>query len=153
MENIVFFDLEINPQTKKILDIGASKMDDSRFHSPSSKDFEHFVKGVTFIAGHNIINHDLKYLKDKISRPDFPQKIIDTLPFSPLLFPKKPYHRLLKDDKLQTEEKNNPLNDAQKAKELFLDECKAFNKLADNLKIIFYHLLKKQKEFKDFFLF
>ncbi len=46
--------------------------------------------------------------------------VIDTLFFSPLLFPAKPYHSLLKDDKLQTEEMNNPLNDAIKAKRSFL---------------------------------
>jgi ATP-dependent DNA helicase RecQ len=32
-------------------------------------------------------------------------KIIDILFLSPLLFPTKPYHRLLKDDKLQTDSK------------------------------------------------
>lgn len=42
--------------------------------------------------------------------------VIDTLYLSPLLFPHRPYHKLLKDDKLQTEEINNPLNDAKKAK-------------------------------------
>jgi len=41
---------------------------------------------------------------------------------SPLLFPEKPYHRLLKDDKLQPEELNNPVNDSKKAEELFYDE-------------------------------
>ena len=33
---------------------------------------------------------------------------------TPLLFPRRPYHKLLKDDKIQTEELNNPLNDAKK---------------------------------------
>jgi ATP-dependent DNA helicase RecQ len=37
---------------------------------------------------------------------------IDTLPLSPLLFPKKPYHRLIKDDKLFSDQLNNPINDA-----------------------------------------
>ena len=36
--------------------------------------------------------------------------------------PKKPYHHLLKDDKLQSAQLNNPLNDAMKAQELYEDE-------------------------------
>ncbi|HWQ42223.1 MAG TPA: hypothetical protein VN456_09340 [Desulfosporosinus sp.] len=43
--------------------------------------------------------------------------IIDTL----FLSPAKPYHKLLKDDKLQTEDTNNPLNDSLKVKDLFFD--------------------------------
>lgn len=52
-------------------------------------------------------------------------RTIDTLYLSPLLFPNKPYHRLLKDDELQTDEMNYPLNDAIRAKELFYDEVTA----------------------------
>ncbi len=47
---------------------------------------------------------------------------VDTLCLSPLLFPAKPYHRLLKDDKLQTDSLSNPLDDAVKLFELFCDE-------------------------------
>jgi ATP-dependent DNA helicase RecQ len=68
-----------------------------------------------------------------------------------LLFPRKPYHALVKDEKLQTDELNNPLNDAIKAKDLFLDEVLAFNNLADSLKNIFFLLLQNQKEFMAFF--
>ncbi|HWQ43658.1 MAG TPA: hypothetical protein VN456_16720 [Desulfosporosinus sp.] len=32
---------------------------------------------------------------------------IDTLFLAPLLFPAKPYHKLLKDDKLQTEDQQS----------------------------------------------
>lgn len=41
-------------------------------------------------------------------------------------FPAKPYHKLLKDDKLQTEDTNNPLNDSIKARDLFFDEIATF---------------------------
>jgi len=34
-------------------------------------------------------------------------------------------HKLLKDDKLQTEDTNNPINDSIKAKDLFFDEIAA----------------------------
>ena len=67
------------------------------------------------------------------------------------MFPEKPYHKLLKDDKLQTEELNNPLNDAIKAKDLFYDEINAFQSLPNYLKHIFCALLFDFPEFRGFF--
>ena len=120
----------------------------------SITEFKKFIQKVKFISGHNIFDHDLKYLQTTSLNQLASQKgIIDTLYLSPLLFPKKPYHNLVKDDKLQTDEVNNPLNDSKKAKELFFDECSAFHKLDEEFKEILYHLLKNQKEFKDFFLY
>ncbi len=78
---------------------------------------------------------------------------IDTLYLSPLLFPARPYHSLLKDDKLQSGEINNPLNDAKKARDLFFDEVTAFQKIDGDLKRIFYSLLKEEKEFCSFFYY
>lgn len=78
---------------------------------------------------------------------------LDTLYFSPLLFPTRPYHALLKDDKLQSEELNNPLNDSMKARDLFFDEVSAFKNLDNALNQIFYALLKDKKEFSSFFKF
>ena len=59
---------------------------------------------------------------------------IDTLYLSPLLFPHRPYHALLKDDKLQTDELNNPLNDSIKAMQLFYDEVNAFHALLPSMR-------------------
>ena len=75
---------------------------------------------------------------------------IDTLPLSPLLFPKKPYHRLLKDDKLQVDELNNPVNDAKKARDLFFDEVAAWGQLSVGKQKIFQSLLSDTREFKGF---
>jgi ATP-dependent DNA helicase RecQ len=72
---------------------------------------------------------------------------------SPLLFPTRPYHALLKDDKLQTEDTNNPLNDSIKAKDLFFDEVAAFQQTDEMLKKILYLLLNNKKEFRPFFHF
>jgi len=79
--------------------------------------------GSEYVCGHNIFNHDLKYIRNALiyAGLDDPN-IIDTLFLSPLLFPARPYHKLLKDDKLQTEDINNLLNDSIKAKDLFFDE-------------------------------
>lgn len=62
-------------------------------------------------------------------------------------------HKLLKDDKLQTEDTNNPLNDSIKAKDLFFDEISAFQQADVGLRQIYYQLLRDQKEFFSFFHF
>lgn len=79
--------------------------------------------------------------------------IIDTLYFSPLLFPARPYHRLVKDDKLDPEHYNNPLNDAIKARNLFYDEVNIFQRADENLKQVYYLLLSNVREFADFFVY
>jgi ATP-dependent DNA helicase RecQ len=152
MKSITFFDTEIEPKNKKILDIGGVKNDGNIFHSNSLKKFADFLNNTEFICGHNIIRHDLKYIQKDLSSQGINHlKFIDTLFLSPLLFPTKPYHRLLKDDKIQTDELNNPVNDSQKAKDLFFDEITAFDKLDDSLKQIYYLLLSGHEEFLYFF--
>ena len=154
MNSITFIDTEIEPKSFKILDIGGIKDNGDSFHSNSISAFIDFLKGTEFICGHNILNHDIKYIYDAIKDSGINQSnIIDTLFLSPLLFPTNPYHALLKDDKIQTEDLNNPLNDSIKAKDLFFDEVSAFSPLDDSLKKIFYLLLNDKKEFHSFFDF
>jgi ATP-dependent DNA helicase RecQ len=154
MPPITFIDTEIDPASRKILDIGGIKGDGSYFHSASVDGFIRFIKGSQFICGHNILNHDLKYIGKAISDAGVnPENIIDTLFLSPLLFPTKPYHALVKDDKLQSDETNNPLNDSKKAKELFDDETAAFHQTEETIKQVFCLLLKNTKEFRSFFRF
>ncbi|MDD3321441.1 MAG: RecQ family ATP-dependent DNA helicase [Paludibacter sp.] len=154
MKTIAFIDTEIEPKSRKILDIGSVKGDGSSFHKNSVVEFVQFVNGTKFICGHNIFNHDIKYIGNALNIAGINAvNIIDTLYFSPLLFPTKPYHALLKDDKLQTEEMNNPLNDAIKARDLFYDEMAAFKQTDEKLQQIFYLLLKDRKEFQSFFRF
>ncbi len=69
---------------------------------------------------------------------------------SPLLFPTRPYHRLLKDDKLIDDQINNPVNDSKKAKDLLLDEIACWNSLPETKRWIFRSLLKGKKEFDGF---
>ncbi|WP_373516152.1 DEAD/DEAH box helicase, partial [Pricia sp.] len=147
-----FIDTEIDPKSKKIVDIGSVKSDGSIFHSNSINDFADFLNNADFICGHNIIRHDLKYIQKYLSSQGINHlRYIDTLVLSPLLFPTKPYHRLLKDEKIQTDELNNPVNDSQKAKDLFYDEIAAFGTLDESLKQIYYLLLKEHDEFLYFF--
>lgn len=152
MNSIAFIDTEIEPKSRKILDIGSIKSDDSLFHKASVVDFIQFLHGTKFICGHNIFNHDIKYIGKALSDAEISSaNIIDTLFLSPLLFPTKPYHSLLKDDKLQSDDLNNPLNDSIKAKDLFYDEVAAFQHTDETLKQIFYLLLHDKKEFRSFF--
>ena len=151
MKRIAFFDTEISIKSGQIKDIGAIKNTGETFHSNNILRFKHFIKDVRYLCGHNIFEHDIKYLTKYIDFNYF--KVIDTLFWSPLLFPAKPYHHLVKDDKLQSEELNNPLNDAIKARDLFYDEIGKFQDLDSGLKQIFYQLLYEQKQFADFFHF
>src|SRR5690606_15459090 len=147
MNSIAFIDLEINPSNKKILDIGAVKLDGSQFHQMSLDAFYHFFDGTQYVCGHNIFKHDINYLsKDLQTAP-----IIDTLYLSPLFFLHKQSHALLKDDKLLPDERNNPLNDAIKARDLFQEEITAFHEMDVALKIILSALLIDKKEFSAFF--
>lgn len=142
---IVFIDTEVNPQTNKVADYGALREDGAVLHSHSKADFDAFVSKCDIVCGHNIINHDLKYTALR-GNPT----IVDTLFLSPLLFPKRPYHHLVKDDKLQVDELNNPVNDSLKARDLLNDEVAAWNQLSQGRKDIYYQLLNETEQFKGF---
>ena len=149
-KSVVFIDAEIGLEDKKIHDLGAMKDDRTYFHSASIRDFFSFISGADFLCGHNIVHHDLKYIR-AATEDDLQIMAIDTLYLSPLLFPKRHYHALLKDDKLQVEELNNPVNDCQKAANLFYDEVNAFFALSSKVKQIFFCLLYSYPEFTGFF--
>ena len=152
MASIIFFDTEIDPKTGKILDIGAVRDDGVIFHQNSIHDFLGFLQGTEFVCGHNVLSHDMKYVGKAMKTAGIDgSNVIDTLYLSPLMFPKKPYHSLLKDDKLLADELSNPLNDSEKARELFDSECTAFNAIDEDLKEIYYSLLENTAEFGAFF--
>ncbi len=154
MSLVTFIDIEVAPESQKILDIGGVKSNGDSFHSNSITNFIRFINGSAFICGHNILKHDLKYLGPHVIDAGANiENAIDTLFLSPLLFPTKPYHALVKDDKLQSDDSNNPLNDSIKAKDLFNDEVAAFKQLDETLKQIFYLLLNDKREFQSFFRF
>lgn len=148
-KSIAFIDSEIGSDNK-IKDLGAVFENGGEFHSVSLNEFSDFITGAEYLCGHNIIHHDLKYILPA-TNTTVTDKYIDTLYLSPLLFPERPYHALVKDDKLLCDELNNPLNDSKKAQKLFHDEVNAFLTLNDNIKKIYYLLLKAEKEFCGFF--
>src|SRR3712207_271779 len=145
--NYAIVDVEVGLKDHKIHDIGALKHDNTTFHKTSKEELFIFLNNIDYICGHNIIHHDAKYLfADKTCR----WILVDTLYVSPLLFPERPYHRLVKDDKLISEQMNNPVNDCKKAKDLLLDEIAHWNALSKEKRILFASLLKDKKEFEGF---
>ena len=150
VSEIVFFDMEAD---KTPPEIGAVDSNNKEMHSSSKSAFSAFIQGAEYLCGHNIFEHDLKYVQDAIARSPV-RKFIDTLYWSPLLFPLKPYHKIGKQYKIVSEDDpNNPVFDAKLTRDLFFDELSTFNNLDGLLKSIYYTLLCEQKEFKDFFRF
>ena len=117
---IVFIDTEVSEKTHRIQDFGGVREDGVRFHSSRIAAFVHFLKDALrpgdtirdrlFLCGHNLLAHDFIYLMQETGGADLLNRgedmrllreaiPVDTLPMSPLLFPKRPYHALLKDDK------------------------------------------------------
>ena len=140
-------DVEIGMRDHKIHDIGALRYDGAVYHGTSRDEFVEFLGETDFICGHNIIHHDAKYLfLDEACH----WILVDTLYVSPLLFPERPYHRLVKDDKLMTEQMNNPVNDCEKARDLLLDEIARWNLLSNEKRKLFASLLRGKKEFEGF---
>ena len=149
---LVFIDAEIGVEDQKIHDLGALREDQTCFHSGSVQDFLAFIADADYVCGHNILQHDLSYITRALGCK-LQAESIDTLPLSPLLFPRRPYHALLKDDKLQVEELNNPVCDCRKAASLFYDEVNAFQALPRQMQDIYAGLLQDRPLFRAFFAY
>lgn len=146
----VFVDVEVGVSDKKIHDIGALRWDGAVYHSADKHGLMNFLKDADFVCGHNIINHDARYL---FGDGTGGRLLVDTLFLSPLLFPERPYHRLLKEDKLLSDQMNNPVNDCEKACDLLMDEVARWNGLPDRMQTIFATLLQDSAEFSGFLAF
>lgn len=145
-----FVDVEVGLKDRKIHDIGAIRWDGAVYHSANKQELMIFLKDVDFVCGHNIINHDAKYLFGERSHN---YVLVDTLFLSPLLFPERPYHHLLKDDKLLSDQMNNPVNDCEKAHDLLMDEVARWESLSASMQIIYSTLLQDINEFRGFLAF
>lgn len=142
-----FVDVEVGLKDKRIHDIGILRWDGAKYHSADKRAAISFLGDVDFVCGHNVIHHDMKYLLgDEVQR----WQLVDTLYVSPLLFPERPYHHLLKDDKLMNEQMNNPVNDCEKACDLMMDEIAKWKALPDAHRFIYATLLRDVPEFAGF---
>ncbi len=146
-QRYALIDVEVGIRDHKVHDIGALRYDDAIFHQSSPDTLATFLQGIDYLCGHNIIHHDAKFLFGETLQTWL---LVDTLYLSPLLFPERPYHRLVKDEKLVCDELNNPVNDCKKARELLFDEIEAWNSLPDTKQGIFAALLSSVTEFHGF---
>lgn len=145
-----FLDCEVGIKSKKIYDIGALRWDGSIFHSADRHAAIQFLEDADYICGHNIIHHDTKFLfGEDVNK----WALVDTLYISPILFPERPYHRLLKNDKLVSEQMNNPVNDCEKARDLLMEEVAEWNMLTTEKQTIYTTLLHEVPEFRGFLEF
>jgi ATP-dependent DNA helicase RecQ len=116
----------------KLREIGAYRPDtDTRLRiSGKANDLtnklDQITQGAAFVLGHNVIAFDqpaLAILHPSLALHQLP--LVDTLELSPVAFPQNPYHRLVKDYKLYSTTRNDPVRDAELAYELFLDQAEA----------------------------
>lgn len=129
-------DIETSRQDQMILrELGVFRPDtDARERIPGKaanlvQRLDQLTQGAAFVLGHNIVAFDqpaLALLHPNLTLHQLP--LVDTLELSPLAFPQNPYHRLVKDYKLCTTTKNDPVRDAELAYELFLDQGEALRK-------------------------
>ncbi|AMM52966.1 hypothetical protein TH61_14395 [Rufibacter sp. DG15C] len=135
----------------KISSIGALYQKKT-WHGTSIHELDVFCKEATYLCGHNILLHDLVYLKNAGIADSFLQKnSIDTLQLSPLFFPNKPYHRLIKDYRLDRAEFNNPVYDSGLAKEVLEDCLQAWLQMDGSMQYILQGLLQHDGKFSGFF--
>ena len=126
-------DIETASQDRLILkELGAFRPDlDSRLKlSAKALDLaprlDEMTQGAAFVLGHNVLAFDLPVLTALHPGLELHRlPMVDTLEISPVAFPQNPYHRLVKDYKLCTTTRNDPVRDAELAYELFLDQGEA----------------------------
>ena len=149
-QRVVFLDTEFSADGKRLLDVGAIDSEGRILHEKAPAALLKFLKGADVAAGHNIVEFDAPMLAEKGAAIALP--LADTLFLSSLLFPNKPYHRLIKNDKIDGSELNNPVADAQKSRTVFDESLDAYARLDPELRRIYRDLLSDKRPFEGFFL-
>lgn len=151
---ILFFDVEADPSNGKIMEL-AGLLDNTHIRTKAAADFFRFALASAYCCGHNIVQHDCKLLAtcypSEYSEYFRQLPKIDTLYLSALLFPREKYHRLFKGYQLQAEWLNDPLKDAEAARDLFFELENAFASLALEKKQLWQLLLHHISGFDGFF--
>ena len=123
LSRCVSIDLETEPNSGRILSFAAIRQvttDTCDYRkgdlAAALRRLDEYAAGVEFVLGHNVIEHDLPYLREASSGLRLLTKPpIDTLWLNPLAFPRNPYHRLVKhykDGRLQAGRASDPELDA-----------------------------------------
>ncbi|MCP4119391.1 MAG: RecQ family ATP-dependent DNA helicase [Desulfobacteraceae bacterium] len=130
--DILFLDLEVDPGGR-IYHMGAvtgSAIFERRGRfdrAEALNALDQFCRDARYIAGHNILYHDLPVIQAGFPGLELLKKpVIDTLFLSPLAFPENPYHRLVKDYKLVKESLNDPVADARLSQRVLLEQMERF---------------------------
>ncbi|MGV9013953.1 MAG: RecQ family ATP-dependent DNA helicase [Flavobacteriales bacterium] len=151
LEKVLFLDLELDGRDR-ITDVGAVH-GQRELHEKGTHELVRWIKEADFICGHNALAHDLPMLCKHLHDDPFTGKeVIDTLLWSPLLFPENAYHRLVKGYHLVNEDKpNDPLADSRLCREVLLDEVAKFEELDPALSGIYHGLLDGRNGFGGLF--
>lgn len=135
----LLLDLETASDGSRIAQIGAVLGAD-QFHRAGNCEtpdvlaaLDRFAGKARCVVGHNVLQHDLSILTRVAPELKLLQlPIVDTLHLSPICFPENPYHRLVKDYKLVSATKNDPVADCQLAGALLLDEIRSLQGIHQN---------------------
>ncbi len=150
MDSILYFDLEADPKTHKVNEL-AVLYGVKEYKGPGLTTFNAWIQEADFICGHNIVYHDIPILEAAIGEKFTGKKIIDTLLWSPLLYPSNPYHNLNKDYKgFSHRDENNPILDSKLSAEYLHDFVIRFSELDNNWQDILINLLGNHNHFKGF---
>lgn len=132
----VLLDIETDHGKKSLIKIGARRGHMTFYRSgafqkaAALRAIDHLANGASSVIGHNLVAHDLAFLHafdHSLQLLKLP--VIDTLYLSPICFPQNPYHRLVKDYKLVSESRNDPVADCHAAAMLLADEFTALQNI------------------------
>lgn len=150
MQNILFLDIESDPKTKKIKEVGII-LGNKEYKGTDIIKVAEWIKDAEYICGHNIIKHDIPILEEKLGSVFINKKLIDTLVWSPLLFADKPYHSIQKDYKGYTHrDENNPFLDSKIVTEWLHDFIEKFSTLDAEWKLVLNGLLRTDSRYSGF---
>ena len=126
----LFLDLEVT-RAGRIYDVGAVLGERTlRLRNPTPHDWtklDDFADCADLVVGHNILEHDLPHLVRAVPWLRLLHKpALDTLVLSPIAFPNRPYHHLVKEHRLVKDAANDPVADARLCAKLLGDELEAF---------------------------
>ncbi|MGK0317486.1 MAG: ATP-dependent DNA helicase RecQ, partial [Saprospiraceae bacterium] len=150
INKILYIDIETNKHGK-IKDVGAL-FNGQELHERQLSKVERWINQAEYICGHNIVAHDIPFLKKALGPDIFRnKKIVDTLLWSPLLFSDNPYHKLVKGYKIVNDsDYNNPLSDCKLTKQLLIDELNRFNELDSVIQQVYVSLLFSSDAYSGF---
>lgn len=123
LDEVLVVDIEVHG--RRIAEIGACRGEQAFRETDLERARERLAemaRASRAVAGHNAAEHDLPRLAELW--PDHPLlrlPLIDTLLWSPIIRPERPYHALVKDRELVRREGNDPLSDARTCQALLAD--------------------------------